>query len=144
MIEFTVDADSAGMRLDKFLRKKLQRVPLSHLFKMIRTKRIRVNTRRAYPEQSLQAGGWVGGGGAAERLLSPPRASNRPAIVDVSRLKVLIEDGWMMAVDKPSGLAVHPGSGISGATLVDQVRAYLGVEAVRNDFVASPAHRLDR
>jgi 23S rRNA pseudouridine955/2504/2580 synthase len=50
----------------------------------------------------------------------------------------------MMAIDKPSGLAVHPGSGISGATLVDQVRAYLGTYAVRNDFAASPAHRLDR
>jgi 23S rRNA pseudouridine955/2504/2580 synthase len=144
MIEFTVDADSAGMRLDKFLRKKLKRVPLSHLFKMIRTKRIRVNTRRAYPEQALQAGDAIAVRGTEERLLSPPPASNRPGIVDVSRLKVLIEDGWMMAVDKPSGLAVHPGSGISGATLVDQVRAYLGVHAVRNDFVASPAHRLDR
>ena len=39
MIEFKVDADSAGMRLDKFLRKKLERVPVSHLFKMIRTVR---------------------------------------------------------------------------------------------------------
>src|SRR5262249_55328893 len=54
------------------------------------------------------------------------------------------EDGWVMAVDKPSGLAVHPGSGIAGATLVDQGRAYLGAHAVRNDFAASPAHRLDR
>ena len=49
-----------------------------------------------------------------------------------------------MAVDKPSGMAVHTGSGITGGTLVDYVRAYLGPKAVRNDFTASPAHRLDR
>jgi len=50
----------------------------------------------------------------------------------------------MMAVNKPSGMAVHPGSGIPDGTLVDAVRAYLGPKAVRNDFPASPAHRLDR
>jgi 23S rRNA pseudouridine955/2504/2580 synthase len=50
----------------------------------------------------------------------------------------------MMAVDKPSGLAVHPGSGIRGGTLVDLVRAHLGPRAERNGFSASPAHRLDR
>ena len=50
----------------------------------------------------------------------------------------------MMAVDKPSGMAVHTGSGITGGTVVDYVRAYLGPKAVRNDFAASPAHRLDR
>src|SRR5712692_5326507 len=144
MIEFKVDADSAGMRLDKFLRKKLERVPVSHLFKMIRTKRIRVNARRAYPDQALQAGDAVAVRGTEERLLAPAPSRNRSPVVDVSQLRVLLEDTWMMAIDKPSGLAVHPGSGISGATLVDQVRAYLGTYAVRNDFAASPAHRLDR
>src|SRR5262249_7684524 len=133
MIEFTVDADSAGMRLDKFLRKKLDRVPASHLFKMIRTKRVRVNAKRAYPEQALQAGDEIAVRGTEEQLLGPPAPRNRGPAVDGSRLNVLIEDGWVMAVDKPSGLAVHPGSGIAGATLVDQVRAYLGAHAVRND-----------
>jgi 23S rRNA pseudouridine955/2504/2580 synthase len=41
-------------------------------------------------------------------------------------------------------MAVHTGSGITGGTVVDYVRAYLGPKAVRNDFAASPAHRLDR
>ena len=48
-----------------------------------------------------------------------------------------------MAIDKPAGLAVHPGSGIETATLVDLIRDYLGPRAVRNGFTASPAHRLD-
>jgi 23S rRNA pseudouridine955/2504/2580 synthase len=83
--------------------------------------------------------------GEAERLLSPAPSPARPAqALDTSRLSVLLEDDWLMAVDKPSGMAVHPGSGISGGTLVDYVREYLGPRAVRNDFTASPAHRLDR
>src|SRR5258708_37223039 len=120
MIEFKVDADSAGMRLDKFLRKKLERVPVSHLCNMIRTKRIRVNARRAYPDQPLQAGDAIAVRGTEERLLAPAPSSNPTPVVDVPQLKVLLEDTWMMAIDKPSGVAVHPGRGISGATLVAQ------------------------
>ena len=67
-----------------------------------------------------------------------------PDASEVAKLAILHEDGWLMAVYKPSGLAVHPGSGIRGGTLVDLVRAYLGPAAERNGFSASPAHRLDR
>src|SRR5215813_7014841 len=143
MIEFRVDEDAAGQRLDKFLRKKLAQVPVSHLFKMIRTKKVRVNGRRAQPEQPLQKGDLLSVRGDAEQLLSSTASAARPALEPV-QLNVLFEDEWMMAVDKPSGMAVHPGSGISGGTLVDYVRAYLGPRATRNDFAASPAHRLDR
>jgi 23S rRNA pseudouridine955/2504/2580 synthase len=145
MIEFTVEGDAAGLRLDKFLRKKLAGVPVSHLFKMIRTKKIRVNGKRAQPEQPLQAGDAVAVRGAEDRLLSTARPTKKtlPAL-DLSKLEVLFEDQWLMAINKPAGMAVHPGSGISGGTLVDYVRAYLGPNAVRNDFAASPAHRLDR
>ncbi|MBI3180586.1 MAG: RluA family pseudouridine synthase [Myxococcales bacterium] len=144
MIELRVEEDSAGVRLDKYLRTKLPAVPPSHLFKMIRTKKVRVNGKRAQPEQKLAKDDLVAIRGAEERLLTPPPRRKEPPPVDASKLKVLFEDEWMMAVDKPSGLAVHPGSGIRGGTLVDYVRAYLGPRAVRNDFAASPAHRLDR
>ncbi len=148
MIEFRIDDDSAGMRLDKFLRKKLANVPTSHLFKMIRTKKVRVNGKRAQPEQPLAAGDVLTIRGDERQLLveapEGKRAPPPPPPVDPSELVVLMEDDWMMAVDKPSGMAVHTGSGITGGTLVDYVRAYLGPKAVRNDFAASPAHRLDR
>lgn len=147
MIELRIDEDAAQSRLDKFLRRKLAGVPTSHLFKMIRTKKVRVNGARAQPEQLLQAGDVLTIRGSAEDLLAPrpdlPRAPP-PPVVDPSELVILMEDDWMMAVDKPSGMAVHTGSGITGGTLVDYVRAYLGPKAVRNDFAASPAHRLDR
>jgi 23S rRNA pseudouridine955/2504/2580 synthase len=157
MIEFRIDEDLQGVRLDKVLRKRLAQVPSSHLFKMIRTKKIRVNGKRAQPEQLLQSGDLVSIRGDAERLLAPapgalaaegpdrfPRPPPPPPPLDLSRLQILFEDEWMMAIDKPSGMAVHTGSGITGGTVVDYVRAYLGPRAVRNDFAASPAHRLDR
>jgi 23S rRNA pseudouridine955/2504/2580 synthase len=145
MIEFRVDRDLAGVRLDKVLRKRLANVPPSHLFKMIRTKKVKVNGKRAQPEQPLQEGDTVTIRGDEAALLGPGRPKEKaPAELDGSWLDVLYEDDWMMAVDKPSGLAVHTGSGITGGTLVDYVRARLGPKAVRNDFAASPAHRLDR
>ncbi|MGO9065737.1 MAG: RluA family pseudouridine synthase [Myxococcaceae bacterium] len=144
MIEFRIDSDHAGVRLDKVLRQRLPSVPASHLFKMIRTKKVRVNGKRASVDQPLALDDVVSIRGTEERLLGAGPAAERPPPVDPSRLKVLLEDEWMMAVDKPSGMAVHTGSGITGGTLVDYVRAYLGSRAVRNGFAASPAHRLDR
>jgi 23S rRNA pseudouridine955/2504/2580 synthase len=148
MIEFRIDEDNAGVRLDKFLRKKLAQVPASHLFKMIRTKKVRVNGKRAQPEQELQQGDLLAIRGDEKHLLGPApggEASKPPqAPLDVRKLPILYEDDWMMAVDKPSGMAVHTGSGITGGTVVDYVRAYLGPRAERNGFLASPAHRLDR
>jgi 23S rRNA pseudouridine955/2504/2580 synthase len=148
MIEYRVSEDSAGIRLDKFLRKRLDQVPASHLFKMIRTKKVRVNGKRAQPEQPLSSGDLISIRGEAEKLLTPlegaPRRPPEPPPVDPAELKILLEDDWMMAIDKPSGMAVHTGSGITGGTAVDYVRAHLGPRAVRNDFTASPAHRLDR
>jgi 23S rRNA pseudouridine955/2504/2580 synthase len=147
MLEFRIEEDFAGVRLDKFLRKRLPDVPTSHLFKMIRTKKVRVNGKRAQPEQPLQPGDQVSVRGTQQRLLppSPPERLPRPAPpLDLSLLRVLFEDDWLMAIDKPSGMAVHTGSGITSGTVVDYVRAYLGERAVRNDFAASPAHRLDK
>jgi 23S rRNA pseudouridine955/2504/2580 synthase len=144
MIEFRIDSDHAGVRLDKVLRQRLPAIPVSHLFKMIRTKKVRVNGKRASVDQALALDDVVSIRGTEERLLGAQPAAARPPPVDPSRLVVLLEDEWMMAVDKPSGMAVHTGSGITGGTLVDYVRAYLGPRAVRNGFAASPAHRLDR
>jgi 23S rRNA pseudouridine955/2504/2580 synthase len=144
MIEFRIDSDHAGVRLDKVLRQRLPAIPVSHLFKMIRTKKVRVNGKRASVDQALALDDVVSVRGTEERLLGAQPAAARPVALDPSRLTVLLEDDWMMAVDKPSGMAVHTGSGITGGTLVDYVRAYLGPRAVRNGFSASPAHRLDR
>jgi 23S rRNA pseudouridine955/2504/2580 synthase len=145
MLELKAGTDFAGVRLDKFLRKKLPSVPVSHLFKMIRTKKVRVNGRRAKPEQQLQAEDVISVRGDAKQLTGAvPESERKLPPLDLSELKILYEDDWMMVIDKPSGMAVHPGSGIVTGTVVDLVRQYLGPRAFRNDFGASPAHRLDR
>ena len=46
-LEYTISQDAAGQRLDKFLRRRLAEMPLSHLYKMVRTKKVRVNGARA-------------------------------------------------------------------------------------------------
>lgn len=146
MLEYRVTDDHAGVRLDKFLKKTLANVPFSHLFKMIRVKKVRVNGKRCQPEQPLVAGDVVTVRGTDTQLLGErgERKAPPPPPVDLSQLKVLLEDEWILVMDKPSGMAAHTGSGITGGTVVDVVRAYLGPKAERNGFSASPAHRLDR
>lgn len=59
--------------------------------------------------------------------------------------RVLFEDGWLLAVDKPAGLAVHGGAGLRGQPTVQEWAAKrLGPRAARNGFTVSAAHRLDR
>lgn len=146
MLEYRVTDDHAGVRLDKFLKKTLANVPFSHLFKMIRVKKVRVNGKRCQPEQPLVAGDVITVRGTDTQLLGErgERKAPPPPPVDLSQLKVLLEDEWILVLDKPSGMAAHTGSGITGGTVVDTVRAYLGPKAERNGFSASPAHRLDR
>jgi 23S rRNA pseudouridine955/2504/2580 synthase len=149
VIERIVSADAAGQRLDKFLRRALESVPASHLFKLIRTRKVRVNGKRVRGETLLQAGDKVSVLGDEAALLRP-QPSGSPATrssfeppADAEALSVLFEDESLLVCNKPAGLAIHPGSGIRGATLVDLVRAYLP-KAAPGEFPASPGHRLDR
>jgi 23S rRNA pseudouridine955/2504/2580 synthase len=145
VIQLTVSADAAGQRLDKLVRKALRDVPLSHVYKMFRTRKVRVNGARGKAEQLVAEGDVVVIRGDEERLLAKPTPSGpgggRPAVT----FGVVHEDADVLAVDKPAGLAAHPGTGIEGATLVEMARAYLRTpELPPTEFRPSPAHRLDR
>ena len=148
VITFTVSPDAAGQRLDKLVRRALRDVPLSHLYKMFRTRKIRVNGARGRAEQIVQAGDAVVIRGDEERLLAKPAPQDgaRPGTPAAPTFGVLHEDDDVLAVDKPAGLAAHPGTGIEGATLVEMARAYLRVpdDLPATEFRPSPAHRLDR
>ena len=154
MLEIKVTADAAGQRLDKFLRKRLPTVPLSHLYKMVRTKKVRVNGARGDIAQLLAEDDVVSIRGPEEQLLGPPPApSFREGSVHAQRkpvkqeFGVLYEDEHILACDKPAGLAIHPGTGVPEDTLVDQARAYFerqGMVIAPGEFKPSPAHRLDR
>jgi 23S rRNA pseudouridine955/2504/2580 synthase len=131
----TVDEDSAGQRLDNFLMRHLKGVPKTHVYRIIRSGEVRVNKGRASAEQRVEAGDLV--------RLPPVRVSAQvqakaDAPAPAREFPVLMEDEAMMAIDKPAGVAVHGGSGVSFG-VIEQLRrarpALANLELV---------HRLDR
>ncbi|MEY4726838.1 MAG: hypothetical protein RLZ36_1465 [Pseudomonadota bacterium] len=131
----TVDEDSAGQRLDNFLMRHLKGVPKTHVYRIIRSGEVRVNKGRASAEQRVEAGDLV--------RLPPVRVSAQvqakaEAPAPAREFPVLMEDEAMMAIDKPAGVAVHGGSGVSFG-VIEQLRrarpALANLELV---------HRLDR
>lgn len=143
MFEITITEDEAGQRVDKLVRRQLPEVPLSGVFKMIRTRRIRVNGKRTKVDTILEAGDVV-----EFRVVQPGPSGAplppRPRETTFPPVPILYEDDAILAVDKPAGMAVHPGTGIRGGTLVDWARQYLEVDEEQREFKPSPAHRLDR
>jgi 23S rRNA pseudouridine955/2504/2580 synthase len=144
VIQLTVSPDSAGQRLDKLVRKALRDVPLSHVYKMFRTRKVRVNGARGRAEQLVVAGDVVVIRGDEDRLLAEPAPAGAKGVRVT--FGVLFEDADVLVVDKPAGLAAHPGTGIEGATLVEMARSYLRTpdDLPPTEFRPSPAHRLDR
>ena len=105
-----VDEESAGQRLDNFLIRHLKGVPKTHIYRIIRSGEVRVNKGRASPDTRLVADDAV--------RLPPVRVSARAldkaqAIVPERDFAVMLEDAHLIAVNKPAGLAVHGGSGVS-------------------------------
>lgn len=133
----TVDENSVGQRLDNFLRKELVGVPKSYVYRVLRKGEVRVNKKRKKPEYKLEAGDIV--------RIPPTRTATREEIAKLpSRLlnelaqRVIYEDDGLLILNKPAGLAVHGGSGVTSTALdaVRQLRPKL-------DFLEL-AHRLDR
>ena len=142
MPALTVTHSEAGQRLDRYLRKILRGMPVSHIYKLLRTRKIRVNGKRARAERMLAAGDQVIVHVPEDQFKKDTRVKKRPA----TRLdfRVLFEDEFLLTVSKPPGLAVHPGAGHSSNSLIDQIHAYLEVDDRPSSFRPSLAHRLDR
>jgi 23S rRNA pseudouridine955/2504/2580 synthase len=132
-----VDDSAAQQRIDNFLIRLLKGVPKSHLYRLLRTGQVRVNSRRVDATYRLQAGDRVRvppvRSARSEPAAHPPRPA-RPVLAD----QVLFEDEWLLALNKPAGMAVHGGSGISRG-VIEQLRA----ERPQQRFLEL-AHRLDR
>jgi 23S rRNA pseudouridine955/2504/2580 synthase len=129
-----VDAESAGQRLDNFLLRHLKGVPKTLVYRIIRRGEVRVNGARASAETRLCAGDDV--------RVPPVRLAERaPAAapaVPARRFAVLYDDPWLLAIDKPAGVAVHGGSGVSFGVIEQLRRAYADAP------VLELVHRLDR
>jgi 23S rRNA pseudouridine955/2504/2580 synthase len=134
----TVDADSAARRLDNFLLGELKGLPRTRVYRLIRKGEVRVNKGRSKPAYRLVEGDVVRippVHGLAEG--APQHAPGRHK-VDWVLDHVLFEDEVLLVLDKPSGLAVHGGSGIT-------LGAIELLRAVRPDCrYLELVHRLDR
>ena len=130
-----VDADSAGQRLDNFLIRHLKGVPKTHVYRIIRSGEVRINKGRVNADTRVAAGDLV--------RLPPVRISDkvaekaeRPA--PAREFPVLLEDEHLIAIDKPAGVAVHGGSGVSFG-VIEQLR-----QARPQARFLELVHRLDR
>lgn len=130
----TVDEFSEGQRLDNYLLKHLKGVPKSHIYRVIRKGEVRVNKGRKKAEYKLQLDDVV--------RIPPIRVSESGQVEASDNLKqlltdsILYEDKGLLIINKPSGLAVHSGSGVT-----------IGViEALRSMYKdpVELVHRLDR
>jgi 23S rRNA pseudouridine955/2504/2580 synthase len=111
----TVDEGSAGQRLDNFLLRELKGVPKTHVYRVIRSGEVRLNKGRAAADTRLALGDEV--------RLPPVRMAEPkdPAAVPPREFSVLFEDEHLLAIDKPAGVAVHGGSGVSFG-VIEQLR----------------------
>ena len=111
----TVDEGSEGQRLDNFLIKLLKGVPKTHVYRVIRSGEVRVNKGRAQADTRLALGDEV--------RVPPVRVADRsdepPA--PPREFPVVFEDEHLLVIDKPAGVAVHGGSGVSFG-VIEQLR----------------------
>ena len=105
-----IDSDEAGQRIDNYLRRQLPGVPKSRIYRILRRGEVRVNSGRVRADYKLQAGDEVRIPPAHVRTAGAP-----PSVAAANRIaeRILYEDKLMLVIDKPSGVAVHGGSGIS-------------------------------
>ncbi|MDA0982503.1 MAG: RluA family pseudouridine synthase [Proteobacteria bacterium] len=127
-----VGEESADQRIDNFLLRQLKGVPKSHVYRVLRSGEVRVNSGRVRPEYRLQEG---------DKVRLPPVRMTDPGLKPVARpldLKILHEDPVLIGIDKPSGMAVHGGSGVSFGVIE-------GLRAARPQAkFLELVHRLDR
>jgi 23S rRNA pseudouridine955/2504/2580 synthase len=126
----------AGQRLDNFLARFLKDVPKTHIFRVIRKGEVRVNGKRAKPEQRLQASDIVRVPPVRTGAAAPPRRAP-PAMVEGLVGAIVFEDPRLLVIDKPAGVAVHGGSGVSFGVIE-------GLRAARPDETLELVHRIDR
>ena len=131
--QLTVHEDSAGQRLDNFLLRHLKGVPKTHVYRIIRSGEVRVNKGRAAADTRVAEGDVVR---VPPVRVAQPAAGEAPA--PAREFPVLLEDEHLLAIDKPAGVAVHGGSGVSFGVIEQLRRArpmarFLGL-----------VHRLDR
>jgi 23S rRNA pseudouridine955/2504/2580 synthase len=127
-----VDAAAEGQRIDNFLLRIAKGVPKSHIYRILRSGEVRVNKGRVAAKYRLKMGDTI--------RMPPIHTAERPAQVAVParEFSIAFEDEALIVVDKPAGVAVHGGSGVSFG-VIEQLR-----RARPQAKFLELAHRLDR
>jgi 23S rRNA pseudouridine955/2504/2580 synthase len=130
-ITVEVGEESEAQRIDNFLLRELKGVPKSHVYRVLRSGEVRVNSGRVKPDYRLRIG---------DRVRIPPvrMADRKPPPPRPQEFPIVHEDAAILVVDKPSGVAVHGGSGVSYG-VIESLRA-----ARPQAKFLELAHRLDR
>lgn len=132
-----IDAEQQGQRIDNFLKTQLKGVPKSLIYRILRKGEVRVNKKRIKPEYKLMVGDEVRVPPvrvAEENELPSAKLSSIQALESM----ILFEDEVLIILNKPAGMAVHGGSGLSFGVIE-------GLRALRPDArFLELVHRLDR
>lgn len=127
----TISGDEADQRIDNFLMRVCKGVPKSHIYRVLRSGEVRVNKGRIDQTYRLKEGDVV--------RIPPVRVAEKSTqVVPGAEFKILLEDSHVLVVDKPAGVAVHGGSGVSYG-VIEQLRA-----ARPQAKFLELVHRLDR
>lgn len=132
--QLEVGEDSAGQRIDNFLLKVCKGVPHSHVYRILRSGEVRVNKGRVKADYRLQLGDLV----RVPPVRVAQRLESQSADVPAREFAVAYEDEAVLVLDKPAGVAVHGGSGVSFG-VIEQLR-----RARPQAKFLELAHRLDR
>jgi len=133
----TIDGEDAGQRIDNFLLRTLKGVPKSHLYRLMRKGEIRVNKKRIKPVYKLLLDDIVRIAPIRVSETAEPVSTGLSIVANLEK-QILFEDDRLIVINKPSGMAVHGGSGLSFG-LIEALRS-LRPDARMLELV----HRLDR
>ena len=134
---FVVAATAAGQRLDVFLSQEIADVSRSQLARQIGQAAVTVNGAAGVPSRKLHAGDVV--------VWEPPPAVATEIAAEAIALTIVHEDQWLVVVDKPAGLVVHPAPGHEAGTLVNALLAHChDLRGIGGELRPGIVHRIDK
>ena len=147
MKKFTIDKNDENKRLDRFILKVCPDLPQALMYKYIRLKKIKINSKRAQINTRLCLGDEVSAYISDEFFKEKPKAFDFLSAPD--RLNIVYEDENILLADKPQGLLVHPDKNEYRDTLIGRIQHYLYNKKeydpeTENSFAPALANRIDR
>jgi len=134
---FVVAAVAAGQRLDSFLAQQIAEVSRSQLARQIGQSAVTVNGAAGAPSRKLRTGDVI--------VWQPPPVVASEIVAEALPLAVVHEDRWLVVVDKPAGLVVHPAPGHEAGTLVNALLAHVkDLRGIGGELRPGIVHRIDK